>query len=83
MHKIGLDEVEEDGQVLFHIWSSFDLLAFFPFPKLIRKYIYYDDQVPADVKKGTWIIIPKLSGNIYTLMAAGVIYPRTPVILRR
>ena len=51
MHKIGLDEAEEDGQVLFHVWSSFDLLAFFPFPKLIRKYIYYDDQVPADVKK--------------------------------
>jgi len=51
MHKIGLDEVEEDGQVLFQVWSSFDLLAFFPFPKLIRKYIYYDDQVPADVKK--------------------------------
>jgi hypothetical protein len=51
MHKIGLEEVEEDGQVLFHVWSTFDLLAFFPFPKLIRKYIYYDDQVPPDVKK--------------------------------
>lgn len=51
MHKIGLTEPEEDGQVLFHIWSSFDLLAFFPFPKLIRKYIYYDDQVPEDVRK--------------------------------
>ena len=51
MHKIGLEEAEEDGQVLFHVWSSFDLLAFFPFPKLIKKYIYYDDQVPADVKK--------------------------------
>jgi hypothetical protein len=51
MHKIGLDEAEEDGQVLFHVWSSFDLLAFFPFPKLIKKYIYYDDQVPAEVKK--------------------------------
>ncbi len=51
MHKIGLDEAEEDGQVLFHVWSSFDLLAFFPFPKLIRDYIYYDDQIPAEVKK--------------------------------
>jgi len=51
MHKIGLEEVEEDGQVLFHVWSSFDLLAFFPFPKLIRKYIYYDDQVPSEIKK--------------------------------
>lgn len=51
MHKIGLDEVEEDGQVLFQVWSSFDLLAFFPFPKLIRQYIYYDDQVTPEIKK--------------------------------
>lgn len=51
MHKIGLTEAEEDGQVLFQIWSSFDLIAFFPFPKLVRKYIYYDDQVPEEEKK--------------------------------
>jgi len=51
MHKIGLTEAEEDGQVLFQIWSSFDLIAFFPFPRLIRKYIYYDDQIPEEVKK--------------------------------
>jgi hypothetical protein len=51
IHKIGLNEVEEDGQVLFQIWSSFDIIAFFPFPKLIRKYIYYDDQVPDVVKE--------------------------------
>ena len=51
MHKIGLTEAEEDGQVLFQIWSSFDLIAFFPFPELVRKYIYYDHQIPEDVKK--------------------------------
>jgi hypothetical protein len=52
MHKIGLNEAEEDGQVYFHIWSSFHILAFFPFPRLIRKYIYYDDQVsPAEKKR--------------------------------
>jgi omega-hydroxy-beta-dihydromenaquinone-9 sulfotransferase len=51
IHKIGLNEAEEDGQVFFQIWSSFHLLAFFPFPKLIREYIYYDDQVPDDVKE--------------------------------
>lgn len=51
MHKIGLNEAEEDGQVFFQVWSSFHLLAFFPFPKLIREYIYYDDQVPADVRQ--------------------------------
>ncbi len=50
MHKIGLEEAEEDSQLLFQIWSSFDLLAFFPFPNLIRKYIYYDDQVPPEEK---------------------------------
>lgn len=51
LHKIGLTEPEEDGQIFFQIWSSFHLLAFFPFPKLIRQYVYYDDQVPEDVKK--------------------------------
>jgi hypothetical protein len=50
MHKIRLTEPEEDGQLLFQIWSTFHLLAFFPFPKLVRKYMYYDDQVPEDVK---------------------------------
>jgi hypothetical protein len=51
MHKIGLTEAEEDGQVFYHIWSGFDILAFFPFPKLVRKYIYYDDQIPQDIKQ--------------------------------
>lgn len=51
MHKIGLTEAEEDGQVLFQIWSSFDMIAFFPFPKLVKKYIYYDDQVPEEEKR--------------------------------
>ncbi|RLD90507.1 MAG: hypothetical protein DRJ13_18035 [Bacteroidetes bacterium] len=51
MHKIGLNEAEEDGQVFFQIWSSFHLLAFFPFPKLIKEYIYYDDQIPEEVKE--------------------------------
>jgi len=51
MHEIGLNEAEEDGQVLFHIWSSFDLLAFFPFPKLIHPYIYYDDLIPDEEKE--------------------------------
>jgi hypothetical protein len=51
IHEIGLTEAEEDGQVLFQIWSSFDMLAFFPFPKLIKKYIYYDDQVPEEERR--------------------------------
>ncbi|RLD07333.1 MAG: hypothetical protein DRI65_04920, partial [Chloroflexota bacterium] len=38
-------------QVFFQIWSSFHLLAFFPFPKLIKEYIYYDDQIPEEVKE--------------------------------
>lgn len=51
MHKTGLQEVEEDGQILFHTWSTYDLLAFFPFPKLVRRYIYYDDQIPEETRQ--------------------------------
>ena len=51
MHEIGLNEAEEDGQVLFHIWSTFDILAFFPFPALVKDYIYYDDLVPDEEKE--------------------------------
>jgi hypothetical protein len=51
MHKIGLNEAEEDGQVLFHIWSSYDLLAFFPFPNLVNRYIYYDEQIPTEIRE--------------------------------
>jgi len=51
MHRFGLNEPEEDGQVLFHIFSSYDLLALFPFPDLVRQYIYYDDQIPLEVRE--------------------------------
>jgi hypothetical protein len=51
LHEIGLNEPEEDGQVLFHIWSSYDLLPLFPFPKLINDYIYYDQQMPAEERE--------------------------------
>ncbi len=44
IHNIRLNEAEEDDQLLFHIWSTYSLLAFFPFPKLIKRYIYYDDK---------------------------------------
>jgi len=51
IHKIGLTEAEEDGQVLFHIWSSYDLLAFFPFPQLVKPYIYYDERIPEEERE--------------------------------
>ncbi len=51
MHKTGLDEIEEDSHIFFHIWSTYDLFAFFPNPELIRDFIYYDDEVPEEQKK--------------------------------
>ena len=51
MHEISLNEAEEDGHVLFHIWSSFDILAFFPFPALVKDYVYYDDRIPDEEKE--------------------------------
>ncbi len=50
IHSIKLNEPEEDSQVLLHIWSTYDLIAFFPFPKLLKKYIYYDQLVSSEDK---------------------------------
>lgn len=51
MHRTGLNEVEEDSHLFFHIWSTYDLIAFFPFPELIHNYIYYDEDVTEEQKK--------------------------------
>jgi omega-hydroxy-beta-dihydromenaquinone-9 sulfotransferase len=51
MHKTGLNEIEEDGQINLHLWTSYHLLAFFPFPELIRDFIYYDDMVSEEQKE--------------------------------
>jgi len=46
MHKTGMFTYEQDSQVFYHSWSSFNLFAAFPFPELAKKYIYYDQKVP-------------------------------------
>lgn len=51
MHKAGLNEIEEDGHIFLHTWSTYNLFAFFPFPDLVRKYIYYDEDVPEEEKE--------------------------------
>lgn len=67
MHPTGLKEIEEDSHVLFHIWSTYDLFAFFPFPELIHNYIYYDDAIPEDQKKNDMTYYREvLKRHIYT-----------------
>jgi hypothetical protein len=51
MHPTGLNQIEEDGMVFLHTWSTYNLFAFFPFPKLIHNYIYYDQQIPDTQKE--------------------------------
>jgi omega-hydroxy-beta-dihydromenaquinone-9 sulfotransferase len=51
LHPTGLREIEEDGQVFLHIWSSYNLFAFFPFPELVHNYIYYDEAIPEDQRR--------------------------------
>jgi len=51
MHKARLDEIEEDSQVLLQIWSTYHLFAFFPFPELVRSFIYYDEEIPEEQKE--------------------------------
>jgi hypothetical protein len=45
MHKTGMRQFEEDSHLFYHVWSSYNLFAIFPFPKFARKYIYYDERV--------------------------------------
>ncbi len=46
MHKTGLRTYEQDSQLFYHTWSSYNVFAVSPFPELARRYIYYDQQVP-------------------------------------
>jgi hypothetical protein len=46
MHQTGLMTYEQDSQLFYHIWSSYNLFAIFPFLDLAEKYIYYDQAVP-------------------------------------
>jgi hypothetical protein len=51
MHQTGLYTFEQDSQLFYHTWSSFNLFAIFPFPEHVRKYIYYDQMVPEKEQK--------------------------------
>jgi hypothetical protein len=51
MHKTGLYTYEQDSQLYYHTWSSFNLFAIFPFPEQVKKYIYYDQLVPEKERK--------------------------------
>ncbi|NQS91770.1 MAG: sulfotransferase [Chloroflexi bacterium] len=46
MHETGLYTYEQDSQLFYHTWSSYNIFAIFPFPELARRYIYYDQMVP-------------------------------------
>ncbi len=51
IHPSGLNQIEEDEQIFFHLWSTYNLFAFFPFPELIHDYIYYDNDMPDSQKE--------------------------------
>jgi hypothetical protein len=48
MHKTGMYTFEQDSQLFYHVWSSYNLFAVFPFEEIARKFIYYDQNVPED-----------------------------------
>lgn len=51
MHETGMDKEEEDSQLFFQVFSSYNMFALFPFPRLAKKYIYYDQKVSPKQKK--------------------------------
>lgn len=46
IHKIGLLEPDEDESILFSMWATIFTSVVFPHPDLVRKYAYFDKQVP-------------------------------------
>ncbi len=49
MHRLGLQEPEEDDFLMLHIWASSFLILFFPFPEEIESYAHFDERMsPAD-----------------------------------
>ena len=46
IHKIGLLEPEEDESILFSMWETIFTTVVFPHPDLVRKYAYFDKQIP-------------------------------------
>jgi len=46
MHKMGLLEPEEDEGILFSMWETIFTTVVFPHPNLVRKYAFFDKQVP-------------------------------------
>jgi hypothetical protein len=46
IHKMGLREPEEDEGILFNIWETIFTTVVFPHPDLVRKYAFFDKQVP-------------------------------------
>ncbi|MCJ7733245.1 MAG: sulfotransferase [Anaerolineales bacterium] len=55
MHETGLYTYEQDSQLFYHTWSSYNIFAIFPFPELARRYIYYDQQVPHKERKKQFV----------------------------
>lgn len=51
MHKTGLYTYEQDSQLFYHTWSSYNIFAVSPFPELARRYIYYDQEVPGEERR--------------------------------
>ena len=51
IHPMGLNQIEEDGNLFLHTWSTYNIFALFPFPELIHNYIYYDQEIPDSQKE--------------------------------
>jgi hypothetical protein len=51
MHETGIDKIEEDSHIFYHVWASYNLFALFPFPELAERYIYYDQKISPQQKE--------------------------------
>ncbi|MCB2179712.1 sulfotransferase [bacterium] len=51
MHRVALQEVDEDEGILLHNWTSSFLMFIFPFMEVMHPYLHFDSEMTAREKK--------------------------------
>jgi len=60
MHRLGLQEPEEDDFIMLHIWASSFFILVFPFPEEIDPYAYFDEIMPPADKARIMAFYPRI-----------------------
>ncbi len=60
MHRVALQDVDEDEGILCHNWTSSFLMFPFPFMELLGPYLHFDDEMTAKEKRRAMVFYKKM-----------------------